>query len=471
MSPKTLKFLAGAAVLVVVVALLVVRRDVSATAPEAASGPLFPALRAGINDAASLEVTGAEGSFEIAKGADGTWGLADKGGYPVDVSKVREALIGISEFEIVEAKTKRPEKHSALGLQDPDEPEATSTRVVVRDAAGEPLAAAILGDQRTYQGVGDRTMYARRADEAQAYEVRGDVRVDGVATNWLDKQILKVEPRRIARVAIEHPDGERLVAAKAAAADANYTVEDLPEDAELAWEGVANSLANGLNYLNLEDVKPTGEVDFQDLPGARTTFTCWDGLVVHVETAEHDDATYARFTASFDESARVEPVGPPPPPEGEDPGAAEPAEPEMASAEDVRAEVDELNERLSRWAYGLPSWTAQSFAKRLDDLLKKDEPPVEIGNADQLGLPAAGPGGAEIPPELRAQLEQMAAEAQAAEDAAAGAADAATGDGAEPEAAGDDGSGAADGADEDPAGTGDDAEPAPAEADPPGGGR
>ena len=40
---------------IVVAALLVVRRDVSATAPETATGPLFPELRAGSNDAASLE--------------------------------------------------------------------------------------------------------------------------------------------------------------------------------------------------------------------------------------------------------------------------------------------------------------------------------------------------------------------------------------------------------------------------------
>jgi hypothetical protein len=81
-------------------------------------------------------------------------------------------------------------------VQDPksasSDPEATSaTRVALRDATGQVLADVILGKANTGGDMlAGRSLFVRKAGEAQAYEVTGQVTLSGTSTLWLDKEIV-----------------------------------------------------------------------------------------------------------------------------------------------------------------------------------------------------------------------------------------------------------------------------------------
>ena len=66
----------------------------------------------------------------------------------------------------------------------------------------------------------------------------------------------------------------------------------------------------------------------------------------------------------------------------------EPAKPAMKTPEEVTAEAAELNKKLGKWAYAIPSYTAQNFTKRMADMIKSPEEKaaeLEAESADAIG--------------------------------------------------------------------------------------
>jgi len=395
---RTILILGLVTALVAGAALWATKSRAALTAPGAGTatveGKLFPQLTERINDVTALTVTGPDGSFTIQREGD-AWGAADKGGYPVDFGKVRGLVVGISQFDVVETMTANPDFHDRLGLEAPDAPEAESKRVTLKDSAGTVLADVILGDARTSRGGGQPTLYARRADEDQSYEVTGRLYVDTSESNWLDRKVLELKQERVAGVTITHPDGEVLSISRQSPDETNFTVADLPEGRALVWEGVARSIATAAQSLNLEDVGGSDLFDFSSAEPTTAEFRTFDGLVVTATTAQADDKTYLKVAARAErlpedtpaeaagaaaddaEAAPEEADAEPAAEEGEEAAdeAFEPEPPARKPFEEVQAEADEINARAEPWIYVIPGWSAANLRKRMDELLKPLEPP------------------------------------------------------------------------------------------------
>ena len=85
----------------------------------AAPGALaFPDLAATLGSATTVEITAKGKTIAIARTGE-VWGLADRGGYPVQPDKLRELLTGLTELRFSEARTADPALLERLGLGDP----------------------------------------------------------------------------------------------------------------------------------------------------------------------------------------------------------------------------------------------------------------------------------------------------------------------------------------------------------------
>lgn len=443
MQAKTLKTL-GFVTLVVAVAAGVVsttNRGGTSEAAENETGPLFPGLRDRINDVARIEVANKDGAFTVAR-EDGRWGIPDKGGFPVDFTKVKEVVLAVSKLEKVEKKTRNPELYSRLGVEDVSAADAQSTQVVLKDESGAELAAVLVGN--THQrpaGGGDPNIYARKVGDEQSWQCAGRVWVDTTETNWLQKEIVAIGQERIRGATTTHPDGETLHVAKEAPEDAHWAVADLPEDRELTWDGAADAIARAAQRLMLQDVQPADEVELDESSAVVTEFTTFDGLVLTMQVYDQGEDSLVRLSAALDASLRADQAPGPPVPddaEGEDGAEDEEAGPEPESAigkslEEVEQEVLELNERFADWVYTVPSYTAANLRKRVDDLLKPLE--SETPDAGVAGTPGA-PGEAQtldelfpdgLPPEIQQAIDQ--AEAAEGTPEAAGSEATETGEG------------------------------------------
>jgi hypothetical protein len=307
---------------------------------------MFPRLAEGLNDVRSLSVTVADERFTVRREGDG-WVMDDKDGYPVRFEAVKGALMGLAGLRRVEAKTSNPELYSRLGVEDPSQPESTSTGVTATGEDGETLCDVIVGDPGTPHG----TRYVRESGQGRAWQVRGQLSVDPRAVGWLDTTITELPAARIRSATVRHADGEEVRVAKQAADDAAWELADVPEGREPTSPSVARTVAGALERLELDDVAAASARPLPQPDPVETVFETFDGLRITVLSAqeEHEDETRTWATLS------VEVL-----PEADD---------------EVRAEGEALGERVAPWVYSLSSYRAASLRKRMEDLTRQAVPP------------------------------------------------------------------------------------------------
>ena len=132
------------------------------------------------------------------------WGLADRGGYPVQETKLRGMLTALTELRLVEQRTADPTQFATLGVEDPSGPR-TPTRICcacwMRRASRS--LALIVGHRRVRTGgnVPDE-VYVRRPGDNQSWLAEGSLEVDADPQLWLDRDIMNIDHSRIAKVAV-----------------------------------------------------------------------------------------------------------------------------------------------------------------------------------------------------------------------------------------------------------------------------
>src|SRR5436309_418990 len=74
-------------------------------------------------------------------------------------------------------------------------------------------------------GAGNDGVYLRKPGEAQTWLARGTLDPSGDPASWLDRQIIDISEKKIAKVILTQADGSKLVIGRAAP-DAQFAVED-----------------------------------------------------------------------------------------------------------------------------------------------------------------------------------------------------------------------------------------------------
>ena len=115
----TYRTVTGLAAALVVLGALALFSQYDPQPPASGGGLLLPGLGEDLDQVTRVTVTGAgnEPIATLQRDEDGGWTIAEKAGYPADVAKVRETLIGLAEARIVEAKTANPEFYDRLGVE------------------------------------------------------------------------------------------------------------------------------------------------------------------------------------------------------------------------------------------------------------------------------------------------------------------------------------------------------------------
>ena len=378
---RTVTVLAAALVVLGAVALLA-QYDPQPPAP--GGGLLLPDLGGDLDRITEVSIVGAGSQpvATLARGEDGSWSVAEKDGYPADVEKVRQTLIGLAEARIVEPKTANPDFYDRLGVEGVED-EAAGGVAVVLTGADTPVNVIVGNTEGTSQ------VYVRETDQAQSFLVDRNPDVGSETTDWLATEILAIPGSRMARVTVTHPDGETVTVAKADSEQSNFDLEAMPPGRELQYASVANVMGNVLSNLNLQDVEPRTATDE---PMTVTEFVTFDGLTITAESLERGDEPWVAFRAEYrppveepeaeDDPAQeadaanvgdeveVEAEGElEADADGADVAAGE-AETEDADGTDVAAEALALDQRLSPWRYRIASHQFDQMTRRLDDLLR-----------------------------------------------------------------------------------------------------
>lgn len=332
--------------------------------------PLLPGLAESVNDVSGVKLVGPENEVIATLTRDEqTWRLAERAGHRANVPQLRELLLHLSRARLLEEKTSNPEYYNRLGVEDIDSADAGG---VLIEFEGVDVAPVIIGNSE----VAREAVYARRADEATSWLASGLIDIADDTVQWLGRNIIDVSSARIAEVEITHPDGERVLVSKAAFGQPNFDVAGIPDGRELKRASIANTLADAIAGLKVDDVVPLDESGFSGLSPVRATYRAFDGYVINVDLAELDDKYLARFSAGTDAAtaARYLPKDAEPDAEGDQdagpmPAVASPLPEADLSA--VAAEAAEQNRAFAGWVYWLPRSKYDQMTRRLEYLLKQ----------------------------------------------------------------------------------------------------
>lgn len=354
MKNKALAWLAGATALMALAAGVVSWQGTPPSIEAGIGEKLLPPLAQQVNDVHTVTIARKGGAFTLARDGE-RWVAREKNDYPVNFDKVRRLLVDLTELRTLEAKTTVASSYGALEVEDLAAADAKSTLVTLGDAQGRSLASLYVGKQRFGRGgpEGDG-VYVRKAIEAQSWLAKPKISVDRDIVQWLDRALIDVSQERIRSIAIAQPDGGRLVISRAKPEDKDFAIESLPEGRKARPAYDINAVAAAFAGVDLDDVRPVGEIKFADGAPQVEAMT-FDGLTVRVDLAEEAGKTWARLTASFSQPAEA--ITPAPD-----------SKPKVAA--EVEKEAAQISQRLSAWAYVLPAWKTEQFKKKLDDLLE-----------------------------------------------------------------------------------------------------
>jgi hypothetical protein len=335
MHARSLILLACATAVLVAIAIVVLAsgdRGVSRAAPGRSA---FPALAAKLGDVASVTVSRDGTTMTLIRDGD-NWLVAEKGNYPANAAKISQIVRAMADLTLVEPKTQNPDLYPRLEVEDPGN--GKSALLAVKDKSGGDLAQAIVGKRRYDRlGAGNDGVYLRKPEEAQSWLARGTLDPSGDPASWLDRQIIDISEKKIAKVTLSQADGSKLVISRSAPEE-KFAVEGAPADTKFKSETTTSGPATALETLDLDDVKPGGELPVPDKDVVTASFTTFDGLTVDMRLMERDKTDWIAISA--------------------------------AGSDSTEADAKKIEDKVSHWTYAIPAYKANLLKTKLADLVE-----------------------------------------------------------------------------------------------------
>jgi hypothetical protein len=209
----------------------------------------------------------------------------------------------------------------------------------------------------------------RLAGKEQALLVTGPLDAPADVASWLVAEVLNIDPARVGKVRIEHPDSGKVELN--AADNGDMILANLPEGKEAKAPTVLNRMKDVLQNIRIENVM-RGDAAALPAPHTVTTIGTVDGLIVRVESGAIKDTTWVSFNFEYDpasaeaaQSAKTADAA-----KGDkakDAKADDAAVPEKPTL-DVKKEVAELQLKTAGWLFKLPDYQLELLTRTLDKL-------------------------------------------------------------------------------------------------------
>ena len=311
----------------------------------------LPGVAAKVNDIEWLRLTAA-GSVTVAtlKREGSGWVVQEASGYPADWGRLKTLLAGLSQAEVIEAKTANPEYYPRLGVEEVSSPAAAG--VMIEFSADSGLPALIIG--KSAQGRDGQ--YARLRDSVASMLLDRRIDVSAEQSDWLDKTIVDISDAEVVEVEIKHPDGESIKALKYSADDENFKLQDIPDGMEIKSDWTVNTLAGAMVDLSLDSVAP--ESDFVWNEAIRFRLLTADGLLLESELLDinADETTESEYWIRLQAGLYTT--------------AVESNVEDVDDAGKTSDRAESINQRVTGWAYSIPEYTFDLMTRRKGDLLQ-----------------------------------------------------------------------------------------------------
>ena len=302
---------------------------------------VLPELRQKLDGVARIALLRAGAKTTLVRWGD-RWVVAEKGNYPADGGKVRQALAGLAELRYVEPKTSKAELYPRLEVEDVSQKDAKSTLVTVSDAENDAIGEIIAGKFRV-DALGGNTdgLYLRKPGDAQSWLARGTLDLKGDTTAWLERGIVDLPREKVKEVVLTAPDGGTLDIAHDKLEDP-LALKGAPADVKPKSDGALMEPTTVLASLTLSDVRPLAELPVPAQDVSHAELTSFDGLTLKLAVFDHDGKSWIHVEAS--------------------------------GTGDAEKQAAELNAKLAPWVYAIPDYKAKALRTKLADVTAAPKP-------------------------------------------------------------------------------------------------
>jgi len=353
----------GVAAAVVAILAVVIGNIQSGRHEATPQGRLYPTLETQLNSVTRVSVQRAGDTPVTVVRENDRWTVVEKAGYPADVGRLRKALVSLANANLVEAKTRNPDRYPKLGVQDIEKAEADAQHVALWDKEGKPLIQILIG--KTGKGVGS---YARKVGDEQSWLLSEQISIPATAEDWLDKNLIQLNTERVQRVDVRPIEGSAFALIKPDPQQKDFQLEDVPEG-KRTKAGQPQRLAAALSRVTLDDVITDEQILESDTDWHITDFKTFDGLHLEAKLRTVDDKHYLKLRAQLEpETQRNDPSEPTK--EVKDGSEKTPPEGAMKSRQEVAQEAERLQERFEGWTFIIPSYTANALSLTYDEMIE-----------------------------------------------------------------------------------------------------
>ena len=123
------------------------------------------------------------------------WTVAQRAEYPADIAKLRKLLQALASTRIVEEKSSDPANYRALGVDNPDDPDAIGTEI--RIVSPEASHSIIVGKPSAGGN------FVRLSQQARGLLVSPGISSDAEPRDWIDARLLDIQAAQVQQIEIK----------------------------------------------------------------------------------------------------------------------------------------------------------------------------------------------------------------------------------------------------------------------------
>ena len=257
--------------------------------------PLLPDLKAA--DIASIKIVQPNATLTLQRKDDG-WVIAERRGFPADVSKVRDFVIKLLELKVGQSEPIGEKDRARLNV------DASGTQVEFAGADGKSLGKLTVGKKYFKSGEVENPEKARAdgrfvslpAQAGTVYTVSDPLaQASTKSADWIDHASFQVE--KVKTLEVKKPDAEGWKLERAGD-NADWKLTPMKPGEKLNT-GNANAATYSLSLLELADVAPDDAKDTGLDNPTLIQATTFDGLTYEIKVGKlQGDNYFVRFTSS-----------------------------------------------------------------------------------------------------------------------------------------------------------------------------
>jgi hypothetical protein len=326
------------AVTVVAVGLAAVVARTTGPQPDPLAGkPVMADVASRLGDVGRLALVHGDQKTTLVRDGE-KWSVEERGNYAANVTKVRQALLGLADLTYVEPKTAKAASYPRLEVEDAGGKDSKSTMVTLADTKGALMGEVITGKHRDDQlGGGESGVYVRKPGNAQSWLARGKLDLAGNTADWLDKALLDLPGAQIQKLVLMQADGSSITISRDKAGD-KLALANMPKDKKLKYDSILDDAAGTLDKLQLDDVAAAKDFAFPSSGVSHAQFIAFNGETIAIDLADKDGKSWAKITAT-------------------------------GTGDGQKAATD-LNTKVASWIYALPGDKAKTLRDKIDDLVE-----------------------------------------------------------------------------------------------------